>query len=129
MRPRARIPAPPDIQTARSRAALRGTPPCRRSAGSSEHPFRAAPYAWPLSLASDSASRSANQGGHQDRGQQRGDQRVFDGVIDPVVPRLHALADEPDRIDEGECLVDEADLFAVDVLSGRCFDDVMDDPD
>src|ERR1051325_11995075 len=117
MRPGARTPAPPDIQMARSRAASRGTPPCRRSAGSSEHPFRA-PYAWPLPLASDSASRSTNQSGHQDGGQQRGDQRVFDGVIDPVVPRLHALADQADGIDERECLVNEADLFAIDVLRG-----------
>src|ERR1051326_1262779 len=91
-------------------------------------PLRAAPYAWPLPLASDSALLSTNQGGHQDGGQQRGDQRIFDGVIDPVVPRLHALADQADRIDERECLVDEADLFAVDVLRGRRLDDVMDDP-
>src|ERR1043166_4014107 len=91
-------------------------------------PLRAAPYAWPLPLASDSALLSTNQGGHQDGGQQRGDQRVFDGVIDPVVPRLHALADQADGIDERECLVNEADLFAIDVLRGRRLDDVMDDP-
>src|ERR1700732_427593 len=84
-----------------------------------EAPLPRAAYARGAPLASARTSRLTHERGEQDGGQQGGHQRIFDGVIGVAVPRLHALADQADRINEGERLVDEADLLALDVLRRR----------
>src|SRR5215813_14048222 len=70
----------------------------------------------------------SNEHGDQDAGDDQADDRVLEGVVGVLVPRLHALAGEPQVIDVAEDLVEHADPLAGLVLGGAFLDDAAADP-